>query len=150
MRFFDAAVVSLRAIEKMPNAGSPRVGDLCDIPGLRVRRVTGFPGGWFYFVRPDHADVVRLLSDAQDLRRIPLARMLVGLRDYQAGDLTIWRAITSGGIEVSVDGCAQSQLVSRSSRSSGSASWSLSRPAYSLAAMMSSSPATWTTTPPIS
>jgi toxin ParE1/3/4 len=65
--FFDAAVASLRAIEKMPNAGSPRVGELCEIPGLRVRRVEGFPVGWFYFVRPDHADVVRLLSDAQDL-----------------------------------------------------------------------------------
>jgi toxin ParE1/3/4 len=67
VRFFEAAVAALRAIEKMPNAGSPRVGDLCDISGLRVRRVPGFPVGWFYFVRPDHADVVRLLSDAQDL-----------------------------------------------------------------------------------
>jgi len=67
VRFFDAAVASLRAIEKMPNAGSPRLGELCGIPGLRVRRVPGFPVGWFYFVRPDHADVVRLLSDAQDL-----------------------------------------------------------------------------------
>ena len=67
VRFFDAAVASLRAIETMPNAGSPRAGELCDIPGLRVRRVLGFPVGWFYFVRSDHADVVRLLSDAQDL-----------------------------------------------------------------------------------
>jgi plasmid stabilization system protein ParE len=67
VRFFDAAVASLRAIEKMPNAGSPRAGELCDIPGLRVRRIEGFPVGWFYFVRSDHADVVRLLSDAQDL-----------------------------------------------------------------------------------
>lgn len=67
LRFFDAAVASLRAIEKLPNAGSPRAGELCDIPGLRVRRILGFPVGWFYFVQPDHADVVRLLSDAQDL-----------------------------------------------------------------------------------
>ena len=67
MRFFDAAVAALRAVERMPNAGSPRAGELCEIPGLRVRRVAGFPVGWFYFVRPDHADVVRLLSDAQDL-----------------------------------------------------------------------------------
>ena len=67
MRFFDAAVASLRTIEKIPNAGSLRVGELCDIPGLRVRRIEGFPVGWFYFVRPDHADVVRLLSDAQEL-----------------------------------------------------------------------------------
>lgn len=67
VRFFDAAVASLRAIGKMPNAGSPGVGELCDIPGLRVRRIEGFPVGWFYFVRSVHADVVRLLSDAQDL-----------------------------------------------------------------------------------
>jgi toxin ParE1/3/4 len=67
VRFFDAAVASLRAIEKMPNAGSPRVGELCDIPGLRVRRIDGFPVGWFYCVRSDHTDIVRLLSDAQDL-----------------------------------------------------------------------------------
>lgn len=67
LQFFDAAVASLRAIEKMPNAGSPRGGELCDIPGLRVRKVAGFPVGWFYFVRSDHADVVRLLADAQDV-----------------------------------------------------------------------------------
>jgi hypothetical protein len=42
-RFFEAAVATLRAIEMMPNAGSPSVGELCDIPGLRVRRVAGFP-----------------------------------------------------------------------------------------------------------
>ena len=66
-RFFDAAVSALRAIERMPGTGSPRVGELCDIPGLRVRRIEGFPSGWFYFVRPDHLDVVRLLADAQDL-----------------------------------------------------------------------------------
>lgn len=66
-RFFDAAVASLRAIEKMSGAGSPRAGELCGIPGLRVRRVQGFPVGWFYFVRDDHVDVVRLLADAQNL-----------------------------------------------------------------------------------
>jgi toxin ParE1/3/4 len=66
-RFFDAAIASLRVIERMPGAGSPRVGELCDIPGLGVRRVGRFPCGWFYFVRSDHADVVRLLADAQNL-----------------------------------------------------------------------------------
>jgi plasmid stabilization system protein ParE len=66
-RFFDAALASLRAIEKMPRAGSPHAGELCDIPGLRVRRVEGFPVGWFHFVHSDHADVVRLLADAQNL-----------------------------------------------------------------------------------
>ena len=69
-RFFDAAVAALGAIGRMPGAGSPRVGELCGIPGLRVRRVEGFPCGWFYFVAQDHIDVVRLLADAQDLPTI--------------------------------------------------------------------------------
>lgn len=69
-RFFDAAVAALEAIGRMPGAGTPCVGELCDIPGLRYRRVTGFPCGWFYFIGPDRVDVVRLLADAQDLPAI--------------------------------------------------------------------------------
>lgn len=69
-RFFEAAVAALDAIRRMPGAGSPRVGELCGIPGLRVRRVPGFPCGWFYFVAAEHVDVVRLLADAQDLPSI--------------------------------------------------------------------------------
>ncbi|MFN0090642.1 MAG: type II toxin-antitoxin system RelE/ParE family toxin [Acidimicrobiales bacterium] len=66
-RFFDAAAAALRAIQRMPRAGSLRIGELCALPGLRTVRVTGFPCGWFYFDRGDHLDVVRLLSYAQDL-----------------------------------------------------------------------------------
>ncbi len=51
-------------------AQRPRVGELCGIPGLRVRRVVGFPCGWFYFIATDRIDVVRLLADAQDLPTI--------------------------------------------------------------------------------
>ena len=69
-RFFDAAVTALGAIGRMPGAGSPRVGELCGIEGLRVRRIGGFPYGWFYFVTQDHVDVVRLLADAPDLPAI--------------------------------------------------------------------------------
>jgi toxin ParE1/3/4 len=69
-RFFEAAITALGAIGRMPGAGSPRVGELCGIPGLRVRRIVGFPCGWFYFVTQDHVDVVRLLADAQDLPAI--------------------------------------------------------------------------------
>jgi toxin ParE1/3/4 len=63
-RFFDAAISALRAVERMPGTGTPRVGELCDIPGLRMRRVEGFPCGWYYFVHRDHLDVVRLLADS--------------------------------------------------------------------------------------
>ena len=66
-RFFDAALTALRAIERMPGIGSPRIGEISDIPGLRSHRITGFPCGWFYFDRTDHLDVVRLLAYAQDL-----------------------------------------------------------------------------------
>jgi len=69
-RFFDTAIESLRAIETMPGAGSLRIGELCDVPGLRSRRVAGFPCGWFYFERVDHVDVVRLVAYAQDLATI--------------------------------------------------------------------------------
>jgi toxin ParE1/3/4 len=70
MRFFDAAVAALDAIGRMPGAGSPQLGELCDIPGLRFRRIAGFPCGWFYFIATDHVDVVRLLAEAPDLPAI--------------------------------------------------------------------------------
>lgn len=69
-RFFDAAVATLHEIGRMPGAGSLRLGEQSNIPGLRFRRITGFPCGWFYFVAPDHVDVVRLLAEAQDLPAI--------------------------------------------------------------------------------
>ena len=66
-RFFAAAIASLEAIGRMPGTGSPQVGELCGVPGLRFRSVAGFPCGWFYFIAADHVDVVRLLAEAQDL-----------------------------------------------------------------------------------
>jgi toxin ParE1/3/4 len=69
-RFFDSAIAALQALERMPDVGSTRLGELCGIAGLRVRRVEGFPCGWFYFDRADHLDVVRLLADAQDIAAI--------------------------------------------------------------------------------
>lgn len=67
---FDAAVEALGTIGRMPGAGSPRIGELCGVPGLRVRCVIGFPCCWFYFVSGDRVDAVRLLADAQDLPTI--------------------------------------------------------------------------------
>jgi toxin ParE1/3/4 len=69
-RFFAAATAALDAIGRMPDAGSPRIGETCDVPGLRFRRVVGFPCGWSYFVGTDHIDVVRRLADEQDLRTV--------------------------------------------------------------------------------
>lgn len=69
-RFFDTAIGALDAIGRMPGAGSPRVGEMCGIDGLRVRRVPDFPCGWFYFVNGDRVDVVRLLAEAQDIAAV--------------------------------------------------------------------------------
>ena len=69
-RFFNAAIASLKAIRQMPRVGSPRIGELSGIPGLRVRRIDGFPCGWYYFIHHDHLDVVRLLADSRDLTAI--------------------------------------------------------------------------------
>lgn len=66
-RLFDAALAALKPIQRIPGMGSPRLGQLCDIPGLRSWGVEGFPLRWFYFERDDHLDVVRLLGDRQDI-----------------------------------------------------------------------------------
>lgn len=68
-RFFDAADAALRLIEDRPEAGSTRIGDLWDIPGLRSWGTNDFEVRWFCFLRRDHVDVVRLLHESRDLRR---------------------------------------------------------------------------------
>lgn len=69
-RMFDAAIAALEPIERMPGLGSPRLGQMCEIPGLRSWRVTGFPMQWLYFEAEDQLDVVRLLGDRQDVEAI--------------------------------------------------------------------------------
>ena len=64
---FDAAIAALETLERMPAMGSPRLGQLCELPGLRSWRVTGFPMQWLYFEADAHLDVVRLLGDRQDI-----------------------------------------------------------------------------------
>lgn len=66
-RFFDAALGAVRSIEASPGLGSPRVGELVGLDGLRRIGIEGFPCGWLYLERPRHLDVVRLLADRQDL-----------------------------------------------------------------------------------
>jgi toxin ParE1/3/4 len=66
-RMFDAALTALNSIERMPAMGSPRLGQLCEIPGLRSWRIVDFPMQWLYFEADDHLDVVRLLGDREDI-----------------------------------------------------------------------------------
>lgn len=69
-RAFDAALAALEPIRRMPSLGSPRLGQLCGIDGLRSWRVTGFPLQWLYFEATDRLDVVRLLADRQNILAI--------------------------------------------------------------------------------
>jgi len=58
---------ALDQVELKPGMGSPRLGKLLGIPGLRIWRVGKFPLLWCYFERGDHLDVVRLLGECQDI-----------------------------------------------------------------------------------
>lgn len=69
-RVFDAAVSALKPIQRMPAMGSPRLGQLCELEGLRSWHVTGFPLQWLYFETDSYLDVVRLLGDRQDIAAI--------------------------------------------------------------------------------
>ncbi|MBK1615271.1 plasmid stabilization system protein [Rubrivivax gelatinosus] len=69
-RVFDAALDALTPIQRMPGLGSPRLGLLCEIPGLRSWRVAGFPLQWLYLEADDHVDLIRLLGDRQDIIEI--------------------------------------------------------------------------------
>lgn len=62
-----AAIKALKHIERNPGIGSPRIGELLDIPGLRSWRLRGFPLVWFYFERDDYLDFTRLHGERQDI-----------------------------------------------------------------------------------
>ena len=57
----------LDQIELEAGIGSPRLGKLLGIPGLRTWRVGKFALLWCYFERGDRLDVVRLLGERQDI-----------------------------------------------------------------------------------
>jgi len=65
-----AADDALQHLQQNPGTGSPRVGQMLEIPGLRSWRVSRFPLIWFYFERKDCLDVVRLLGERQDILAI--------------------------------------------------------------------------------
>lgn len=67
LKMFETAVAALDPIQRTPGIGSSRLGELCEVPGLRSWGVPGFPLRWFYFEADDHLDVARLLGDRQDI-----------------------------------------------------------------------------------
>jgi toxin ParE1/3/4 len=77
VKLVRALNTALDQIETEPGIGSPVLGKTLGITDLRTWRVAKFPLLWFYFERPDHLDVVRLLGQRQDVAAI-LAEQLGG------------------------------------------------------------------------
>ena len=69
-RFFEAALAALEPVQRNPRIGSPRLGHLCDIRGLRSWPINGFALRWFYFETDLCVDVVRTLGERQDILAI--------------------------------------------------------------------------------
>ena len=65
-----ATNAALDQVELEPGMGSPGLGKLLGISGLRTWRVGKFPLLWCYFEHADHLDVVRLLGERQDIATI--------------------------------------------------------------------------------
>jgi toxin ParE1/3/4 len=65
--FVFAANAALAHISEYPSTGSPRYGQLLDIPGLRSWLVRTFPYTFFYVVHEKHLDVIRLLHQNTDI-----------------------------------------------------------------------------------
>ena len=65
-----ATNAALDQIELDPGVGSPTLGKLLGIRGLRTWRVAKPPLLWCYFERGDYLDVVRLLGERQHIAAI--------------------------------------------------------------------------------
>lgn len=70
VKLANATHTALDQLELDPGIGSPTLGKLLGVPGLRTWRVATFPLLWCYFERGDHLDVVRLLGERQDIASI--------------------------------------------------------------------------------
>ena len=70
LQLVRATNAALDQLELDPGIGSPAIGKLLGIAGLRTWRVGKFPLLWFYFERTDHLDVVRLLGERQNIAAI--------------------------------------------------------------------------------
>lgn len=65
--FVLAVDIALAHIAEFPGTGSPRYGELFDMPGLRFWLVSKFPYALFYFEREGCLDVIRVLHQHSDI-----------------------------------------------------------------------------------
>lgn len=66
-RLVDNLQDDLQNLERQPLMGSPVLGKVLGIAGLRTWGVTGFPLVLVYIEGPLHLDIVRLLGQRQDI-----------------------------------------------------------------------------------
>lgn len=67
LKFINALERAYAHVSRQPAAGSPRIGEELDLPGLRCWPVKGFPYLVFYRETDTHVDVWRVLHTARDL-----------------------------------------------------------------------------------
>lgn len=65
-RLVKALAGAQHGLERNPAIGSPTLGKLLNIEGLRTWGIEGFPLAYWYFERADHIEVVRLVGQRQD------------------------------------------------------------------------------------
>ena len=65
-KLVEAMAKALVALELNPAIGSPTLGKVIGVDGLRRWRIDGFPLSFWYFDRADHVDVARLIGQRQD------------------------------------------------------------------------------------
>lgn len=65
--FLAEVETALSHIEQNPGTGSPRYGELCEVPGLRLWLVTRFPYAVLYVEHSEQLDVLRVLHQHRDI-----------------------------------------------------------------------------------
>jgi toxin ParE1/3/4 len=67
LAFREALRTAYRAIAARPGTGSPRYGEILDLPGLRAKRLKRFPFLVFYVEGQDRIDVWHVLHVQRDI-----------------------------------------------------------------------------------
>lgn len=71
LRFRSSIMQTVKQIEAMPGAGSPRQVKNSRLSGLRMRSVPGFRNYLLFYITPQGGvEIVRLFHGAQDVNRI--------------------------------------------------------------------------------
>jgi len=65
--FIDATERAAQRISSWPGSGSARFAEALNLPGLRTVALDHFPYLIFYFERPNHLDVWRVLHTRRDI-----------------------------------------------------------------------------------